>query len=731
MAKSEKKERLGSWWVRPAIVVITCFTAVFISYSNPFRVLELKVTDQLFEVRGPLDLADSPIVLVSISQQADEEIPYKYPWPTKLYAKLIENLNRAGAKAIGIDVIFDKPDNLNPLNDSLFAEALRKYGNVVLAGDFKVNFQERGGGSGSTQRTLVEPIGVLKEANPNPYGLVTVYKDRDDAVRRNLLSIEYLDRRYLSLALEILKVYRGWDNTGITDGEDYFQFGEYRIPKYSSNTMTINYYGPRGNFPEYSFETVIDDSTVILNSEDEDFQFNDFTDPDYGLLASGVFEDKIVLVGATMEELHDFHATPYAEAGNRPGYETHANALQTILAGNYIRTAENWVNLLLLLFFAVTIVAATGYFGVTWGFGFFLFQVMFITGLTVFEFLNFNYVIEYTGPILATVIGFLGTVTYDYLIEYREKQRIRQMFSSYVSPALVERMVESGQEPQLGGDEVYITAFFSDIQSFSSFSEQMEPRKLVQLINEYLSAMTDIITDEGGTLDKYIGDAIVAFFGAPLEQEDHAYRACIASQLMQRRLAELRMKWAEEGDEWPADVQYMQNRIGLNTGLMLTGNMGSTRRFNYTMMGDNVNLAARCESGSKAYGVYTMVTEETRREAEKHGDRCVFRYLDRIVVVGRTQPVKVYELVGLKENLSPEVTECIELFEQGAEAYLERDFEQAVNYFEQSAVLEPRKPEEMPLLKTNPSQVYLQRCREMELDPPGEEWDGVYVMESK
>lgn len=713
------------------IVVFTFIGSIFISYSTPFRILELKVTDQLFEIRGPLDVFGSPVVLVAISQQADEDIPYKYPWPTHFYAKLIENLNKAGARAIGIDVIFDKTDNYDPKNDSLFAAALKKYGNVVLAGDFKVFTESRGEGTGSVSRTLVEPNQVLTGANPNPFGLVTVYRDRDDAVRRYLLSRQYNGKRYLSLGLEVLKIYHNRDSVTIKDGEHYFIFGNYKIPKYSPNTMTINYFGEQGIFPKYSFETVIDDSTVLLNSEDPEFQFNSFSDPEFGLLANEVFKDKIVLVGATMEELHDFHATPFAGSGSRPGYETHANAIQTLLTGKYIRYARPWENLLLLLFFTVSVVWATKYFDALWGFIFFLFQSFFVTGLTVFEFLNFDFIIEYTGPVLATLTGYLSTMSYDYLREQKEKQRIRGMFSSYVAPALVERMIESGQEPRLGGDEVYITAFFSDIQSFSSFSEQLQPGELVELINEYLSAMTDIITDEEGTLDKYIGDAIVAFFGAPLPQEDHAYRACVTSQLIQQRLAGLREKWKAEGDRWPGIVHHMQNRIGLNTGFMLTGNMGSTRRFNYTMMGDNVNLAARCESGAKSYGVYTMVTEETKKEAEKYGDRCVFRYLDRIVVVGRTQPVNVYEITGLKEDMPPSVPECIELFENGTEAYLKLDWEKAVELFEQSSRLEPHKPGDSPLIKTNPSLVYLERCRKMALHPPDEEWNGVYVMETK
>lgn len=725
------KEKTQNWLAVAAIAVFTFLGALLISHSNPFRVLELKFTDQLFEIRGPLEIAESPVVLVSISQQADDEIPYKYPWPTIYYARLVENLNKAGARAIGIDVIFDKRDHLNPENDTLFATALEEYGNVVLAGDLKIVTEERGGGTESVLKTMVEPNRLLKEANPNPYGLVTVFRDRDDAVRHYVLSRTYNGKRYLSLGLELLKVYHGWDSAAVSQNERYFRFGEYRIPKYSSNTMTVNYTGRAGMFPEYSFETVIDDSTVILNSEDEEFQFNSFSDPEFGLLAGEVFKDKIVLVGATMEELHDFHATPFAESGNRPGYETHANAIQTILSGNYIRNAAQWVNLLILLFFTITIVTATKYLGALWGFLLFLVQVLFITAFTAFEFINFNYIIEYTGPMVATFLGYLTTTSYDYLKEQREKARIRGMFSSYVSPTLVEQMIASRQEPQLGGDEVYITAFFSDIQSFSSFSEELEPRALVELINEYLSAMTDIITDEGGTLDKYIGDAIVAFFGAPVPQEDHAYRACIASQLMHQKLADLREKWRKEPEKWPDAVHYMRNRIGINTGLMLTGNMGSTRRFNYTIMGDNVNLAARCESASKSYGIYSMVTEETKREAEKHGDRCVFRYLDRIVVVGRTKPVNVYEIVGLRANLSPEAFKCIELFEQGTGAYLNQDWSRAIELFEESKKLEPKQPEETPYVATSPSLVYLERCRKMAKNPPREEWNGVYVMESK
>jgi adenylate cyclase len=243
----------------------------------------------------------------------------------------------------------------------------------------------------------------------------------------------------------------------------------------------------------------------------------------------------------------------------------------------------------------------------------------------------------------------------------------------------------------------------------------------VQVINEYLSAMTDILNDRGGTLDKYIGDAIVAFFGSPVYLEDHAYQACITSQLMHKELERLREKWKKDGR--PEIVSNMQHRLGMNTGIMVTGNMGSTRRFNYTIMGDNVNLAARCESGAKQYGVFTMVTESTKEEAEKFGNECVFRQLDHIVVKGRSKPVKVFEIVGLKEDADQQLLDCIGLYEEGLQHYLDQDWDKALSKFNKSGKIEK--------YVKNPSGIFMQRCEFMKENPPGDEWDGVFIMESK
>lgn len=259
----------------------------------------------------------------------------------------------------------------------------------------------------------------------------------------------------------------------------------------------------------------------------------------------------------------------------------------------------------------------------------------------------------------------------------------------------------------------------------------LEPKQLVELMNEYLTAMTDILQEEGGTLDKYIGDAMVAMFNAPVPIEHHAYQACRAAALIQKRQIELREKWAAEGEKWPAIVSQMHTRIGINTGHAVVGNMGSSTRFNYTMMGDNVNLAARCESGAKSAGVYTLVSEETRNQAMASSQDILFRYLDKWQVKGRSQPVNMYEVVGLREDLKEDAFECVRRYEQALKLYFARDWAAAQQAFETAATLEPFQPERDAGVTINPSRLMAKRCAMMLLNPPAEDWDGVYVMTTK
>jgi len=307
----------------------------------------------------------------------------------------------------------------------------------------------------------------------------------------------------------------------------------------------------------------------------------------------------------------------------------------------------------------------------------------------------------------------------------RMRHRITSIFGTYVSPALVERMIESGEEPQLGGVEAPITAYFSDIQNFTMLAEMLTPAKLVELMNEYLSMTTDVITAQDGTLDKYVGDGVVAMFGAPVPCADHAYRACVATQLVHAQVMEFRTRWKGAVASYPTRTQ-----IGLNTGKAIVGNIGSRTRFNYTMMGDAVNVAARMESAARFFGVSTLVSAQTRAEAERHGDRCVFRYLGKIVVKGRHSPVLVHEIMGLRDQLPAPAMECSRVFAAGLEKFFARDWPGAAELFAKSAPLE-WYPVTLPGQKT-PSQIYLERCRELLANPPPPpEWTGEFVMHSK
>jgi len=444
------------------------------------------------------------------------------------------------------------------------------------------------------------------------------------------------------------------------------------------------------------------------------------------------FEDHIILVGPTDALLQDLAPTPF-DSNPSPKVATHGNLLKTIIDGNFIVKSPAWVTpfAILLLTLLVELLAVGGGLQSRINKLGAIFILIVYVCFTFLLFNQFNYVIPLIAPMGAAITSGAIGLMIQLLIEENQKARIRSMFGTYVSPELVNRMIDSEEAPKLGGHHAQITAFFSDIQSFSSFSEELEPDKLVELMNEYLNAMTEILEAEEGTLDKYIGDAIVGIFGAPVTVESHAYRACRAAQHIQRRQVELCAKWVSEGDKWTQRVHHMRTRIGLNSGEAIVGNMGSEKRFNYTMMGDTVNLAARNESGAKSYGVYTMVAGETKVEAEKYGDDIVFRYLDKIVVKGRSRPVDIYEIVGLTGDVSEPTRECLRIYDEAMQAYLARDWSTAMDRFEASAKLEPYQPNASTFIATNPSLVLLERTRIYAVNPPGDDWDGRYIMTSK
>lgn len=760
-----------------ALIIAAVFiVSLFISILPPAEVLNYSIRDLYMQMRGPQDVSDSPIIIVEMSNETDFEIPEKYPWPVDVYARLINNLNRAGVKAIGIDVMFDQRDMYDPVNDSLFAAALAEHGNVVLISSLSNEALITRGGYGTENIRRVMPNPVLRDASPNPFGLVDLMTDRDGTIRSYLIGSRYGGEMHHSLGMEVLRIYSDESSFEIEDSSTHYKFGPYNILKNRQNRVLINYYGGPRTFSYIDFYQVIDDETYDTTTELEAFEVNHFDDPDYGLLGQGIFKDKIVLVGATMPELQDFHGVPIRDGftGERmAGVEVHAHAVQTILDGNYLIESSRMFTFVVLFSFILIMMWLTKKLPALGGLAAMIGMIFLWLWGSYQLFLKMNLIVFTVLPMMGILFSYISTTVHQYLLEEKEKRRIKSMFSSYVSPELVEQMVSSDDAFQLGGEEKNLTVFFSDIQNFSSLSEKVTPTVLISLMNEYLDGMSEIIINVGGTLDKYIGDAIMAFFGAPVAQHNHAERACHAAVKMQKAISGLRQRWANDNSDLPEEVLGIQNRIGINSGDMVVGNMGSSKRFNYTVLGDNVNVAARCEAACKELGVYTMVTETTRKLAEESTDVFQFRSLGTLRVKGRNEPVIIHELVGYKQDLNKERELALQLFEKGLELYNARKWVDAEEMFRKSLQLEimdnnetseesgkkfsakkligkagkliprvrARGTDGAAIMETikwiqtdddiaedlyHPAAVYIKRCEAFLKNPPAENWDGVF-----
>jgi adenylate cyclase len=431
---------------------------------------------------------------------------------------------------------------------------------------------------------------------------------------------------------------------------------------------------------------------------------------------------RIFVLGSSAAALADFVDVPVQQ--RHPGVNVQAAEALALAWDDTLAALPQGAELLLSILAATLAGLATILFSPTLGiFSLFLLEFGFFAGSTLaFDHGTWTGLLE---PMSAMLFSMVAVLALRYVLEERQKKFLHASFKTYISPELIDQMVASGARPRLGGEEREITAFFTDIQGFSTFSEVLSASELVELINEYLKGMTDILVRHQGGLDKYIGDAIVAMFGAPVAVRDHARQALLTAVAMQDRLAELREKWKNEGTRWPEIVHRMRMRIGVHTGRIVTGNMGSDLRMNYTMMGDDVNLAARLESASKHYGSWILTTSAT---LDRAGDGILSRELDLLRVVGREEAVAVHEIMGLASEATDSTLECVRLFGLARERYLAGDFAAAREGFLESLEVEPHRGQ--PGVKTTPSAVFAARCR-AHLEHPPASWDGIHTATEK
>jgi adenylate cyclase len=721
-------------------LVFTLFmVGIFVFKPGFLRILELKVYDSMFQFTYS-DAASDAVVIVDLDEESLAAFG-QWPWPRYRVALMLEKIRRQGAVSIGLDMVFAEEDRTSPriirdqLRDELgvnidftgLPQGLEDndliLANILAGGPYILGYYfdmyERSHQDGQVvSQTSIHPlqlavvgspdavplhqtlfqaqgitgnIPVLSQAAPGS-GFMNFAPDADGVIRRVPLLMSYQDKYYPSLALDAVMNLLGSRQAIVrttSGGPESMRISNMIIPLDSKGQLLLNFRGPSKTFRYISAGDVLRDKI----------------EPD-------TFKGKIVFVGTSAAGLKDIRTMPLDPV--YPGVETHATVVDNILTGEFLHRPD-WALGLELVFIVAAGLMATVF--LVWLGG--LWMVVPMAILAAGALFGTLYIFQkhgmYFSPFmpLLTLAGNFTLLTFQkFWLEEKEKRKIKNTFEHYLSPDVIKRVIKNPDLLKLGGEKKNLSILFSDIRSFTNISESMSPQELVSFMNEYLAAMTEIILKNGGTLDKYMGDAIMAFFGAPEDMKDHALVAGNTALEMLEKLDECRDKWCLPGS------YSLEIGIGISSGEVIVGNMGSRKRFSYTVMGDQVNLSSRLEGLTKEYGVKTLISRFTREQA---GEKLICREIDLVRVKGKEQPVAVYEPFA-KDVFTQGRFAFIPCFEQGLEAYRGQEWGKAETFF--NKVLE-MKPGDKPSL------IYIERCKKMAQAPPGPEWDGVWIMKTK
>ncbi len=633
-----------------AIIIVSAVITILLLHVGFLSNVNLYLTDNLYGGQAPLD----SIVIVAIDDTSLQEIG-RWPWEREVFVETILNLSEA--KVIGIDVAFFEPSDSE--NDLALGQAA-KQANVIFPVEFTSFITVDGRVYGS--QTLLP----IPEISSSKKGYINIITD-DDGISRAINT-----------------------NVGTLEGEEYKSFVAVLYKEFwgkdapKKNRYLINFAGPPETFKQYSLSDVYS-----------------------GKVSKDEFKNKLVLIGATSPDMHDDAFVPTSEGKAMPGVEIHANTLQTMILSNSPNEAPLWLISIVIIISSSIVTFLINHFGI---------KLSFLAAVVLaIAYIFISIILFEQGIIMNLIFVPLGialnysfVVAYKYKIEETEKKKVSSAFSKYVAPSVIDEIMKDPEKLKLGGTKREITVFFSDIRGFTSLSEKLSPEKLVSLLNEYLSEMTKIIMESDGVVDKYIGDAIMAFWGAPLKQPDHAVLAVNAALKMAENLESLNKEFHKKG--YPK----IKIGIGVNTGEAVIGNMGSYERFDYTAMGDTINLGSRLESLTKEYGVQIIISDSTKK---KIGKGFVTRKLDKVKVKGKNKPVEIYELVCESSKLDSKTKTEIEEFEKGLDFYFKKKWSDAIIHFK---TCEGKATEE-----------FIERCKIFKKNPPEKEWDGSWTMTRK
>jgi adenylate cyclase len=564
---------------------------VALATANPFsffEIAELKALDAQFTLRGPRAPV-SPIVVVTIDEDSFDGLNLSWPWPRAMHAKFLDIVGRGGPVAIGMDILFTEPSSRGPADDAALAAAVdRLHDRIVLAAALTTV-----GDASFVKQALNPPIPEVR--GRAAFGSADYDSDADAFVRRATLKREFQDREWPGFDMLL---YRRAERARLA-----------HAPAPAGPELLVNYRGGPGTFPMVAYHRVVT-----------------------GEIPPEVFAGKIVLVGATTPTLHDIFPTPFASQSGMPGVEIHAHTLETLLQGIALRRAPRLlVPVIAVLAGALAAWTATALrplpaFGVITG------GVLGYLGASHAAFLWTRYWVEVVPVPLALLVTYAGTVAKNFAQEQREKRRLSRFFS----PDVVSEIVRHKDDAKLAANRRRMTVLFSDIRGFTSMSEKMQPEEVVTFLREYLTVMTEAVFKHGGTVDKYIGDAIMALYNVPFEAPDHALRAVRTAIEFQERLRPLAERFAtEHGGTLACGV-------GIHTGDAVVGTIGSEQRLEYTAIGDTINLGSRLEGLTKEFNVPIIISEATYAEVRKHFGA---RDLGEVTVKGKAIPVKIYAII--------------------------------------------------------------------------------------
>jgi len=645
---------------KPVLIALACGLVVGVFLlAGLFATTDRMIHDHLYFGRRP----QADIVIVAIDDSSLQNVG-RWPWDRPTMAKLVTSLS--AAKIIGLDVNFPSA-SADPSVDQAFAGAIAASRNVILPVD--VTYLS----DGRTVATTTAPIPVIADASA-ALGHTSITPDADGVVRRLPLTIKAASGNYYNAFGEQVALSAGARQVD--------------RPLDAAGKMLLPYVGAPGKFRTVSAADVLS-----------------------GAVPPESFRNDIVLVGGTAASFHDAYRVPVSSS-LMSGIEIHANLADALLSGAVANDLPVGWGALICLLLALAVGVAIPLMRVRTGLivaG----GAVVAYGLALVICAGFGLFLPVVDPLLAAVAAYVVVTVYRYVAANRERQELRTAFEKYVAPSVINSVMANPDKLALGGERRRMTVLFSDLRGFTAFSEHRDAVELIGILNGYLNAMTDIIFEEQGVLDKYMGDAVMAFWGAPIEDKKHAERAIRAALRMRDRIVEM-----NRASYFGAGIG-LRAGIGISTGEMVVGNMGSHRHFDYTVIGDTVNLGSRIEGMTKVYGVEILASEESVKGLPKE---FVVRQLDRVAVKGKKEPVRLYEIVGMADALAPEAHDRLDRFARALALYEADDFHGASYAFADLLALYPND---------EPSRVFWERSNHFLDAPPAPDWNGVWVMETK